>query len=353
MMATTSTKVSIIAEAISAHQQAALTMSESIPTFQSTMSHGCDTKKDWPTSLVEPTQALQSVTRRQLRAAGCDLRACCCTCHRTYSRSWKPWTVTYTPAAAIVRPCDQDSCTARKATLGLQIQISLVGISAAFRLQGEFVTGAAGYSLRTALRIQRLVKATSKGFEILHQLRYFNTTIEEAKTAFKRLHASDPALNTHVNARGQTYLSELVRHGGWGDYGRQTENQLEIIRFLVEELGVRNGMETPQYVSLTVFPAERRGNHLTIARFLYKIADFGDNQHLEAIDFFLKIGHDFENCDDPRFELWPEPAVSLLAPPERYGGCIMPAVDPFYVEAIALIASKSPGTAESYPTRWF
>ncbi|KAK0753014.1 hypothetical protein B0T18DRAFT_385150 [Schizothecium vesticola] len=128
---------------------------------------------------------------------------------------------------------------------------------------GEFVTGAAGYSLRTALQIQRLVKATSKGFEILHRLRYFNTTMEEAKTAFKRLHASDPALNTHVN--------------------------FEIIRFLVEELGVRNGMETPQ------------------------------------------------------FELWPEPAVSLLAPPERYGGYIMPEVDPFYVEAIALIASKSPG----------
>jgi hypothetical protein len=165
-------------------------------------------------------------------------------------------------------------------------------------------------------------------------LRYFNTTIEEAKTAFKRLHASDPALNTHVNVRGQTSLSELVRHGGWGDYGRQTENQLEIIRFLVEELGVRNGMETPQYVSLTGFPAERRGNQLTIARFLYKIAEFGDNQHLEAIDFFLRIGHDFENCDDPRFELWPELAVSLLAPPERYGGYIMPEVDPFYVSRL-------------------
>ena len=70
----------------------------------------------------------------------------------------------------------------------------------------------------------------------------------------------------------------------------------------------------------------------------------GCNWNLKAARFLLEIGHDFDHHDEPIFGLWPEPILPQEAPDEMYGQAPFPAVDPFYVESIALIASNHPGT---------
>lgn len=197
----------------------------------------------------EPGAPGQVSTKQFVLPPRCDKKKCCCSCHSTKSSKWKGWGICYTPLAAIFRPCDQGNCTARFYHFALRIQLSWLGIPVAVLLSGEFVTGTAGYALRPSLQINKIVKATSPGFEILFMLDEHDLDIEKAKDRFRELFRSDSAVRTHVNPAGRTYLQELVYYGPWGQYGNKSGKQLEMLRFFLQELQITAGLDTNEYVS--------------------------------------------------------------------------------------------------------
>ena len=225
--------------------------------------------------------------------------------------------------------------------LALRLQLSWLGIPVAMLLSGEFVTGAVGYALRPSLNIQRLVRATSPGFVILHKLENQNMDIETAKDGFRQLARTDATLKSHINPQGRTYLQELVHHGPWGCCGLERESQFKIMKFFVEDLRISTGMETPESVfSSPILGRNLWGADRRVCRFLYDSAKWADlSCHLEIIDCLTQLGHSFDNTDEPLFASWPKPAI----PDEMFDNPPVEAIDPFYIESFALIASQNPG----------
>lgn len=182
---------------------------------------------------------------RSPRIPRCDRKRCRCSCHANESSTWKCLFVRYTPLDAVLRSCDQSTCSARRYQF-LRVQLLWLGIPVAVQLGGEFITGAAGYALRPSLQVHAVVRATSPGFEVLFRLEQGELDTETAKEKFRQLYRSDSTLRTHVNPVGQTYAQELVHYGPWGVHGYQSQKQLEMIEFFVQELNMGAGMDTDE-----------------------------------------------------------------------------------------------------------
>jgi hypothetical protein len=127
--------------------------------------------------------------------------------------------------------------------------LSWLGIPVAILISGELVTGTAGYSLRPSLQIHRVVGEKSLGFNIMLRLEWDDLDAEAAKDLFQQLYRSDSTFKTHINPQGRTYLQELVHYGPWGQYGHRSEEQLEMLKFFVQELGITAGMDNAEFVS--------------------------------------------------------------------------------------------------------
>ncbi|KAK3384029.1 hypothetical protein B0T24DRAFT_715818 [Lasiosphaeria ovina] len=276
----------------------------------------------------ESSQQTVPPLSRSPRLPRCDIKRCCCSCHATESITWKRWTIRYTPLTLLLRPCEQDICSARRYQLALRVHMSWLGIPVAVLLGGELVTGTAGYALRPSLQVRRLVRATSPGFEIFFRLEEDKIGTEVDKDSFRKLYRSDSTLKTHVNPKGHTYLQELVHYGPWGEYGHRNERQLEMIEFLVQELQITAGMDTDE--------------------FMYDVAKWSsEGCHLDVIKHLVRIGHGFEDADEPRFALWPIPG--LATPYDLFGEPVPRAVDPFYIEFLMHITSQNPDFGTTHP----
>lgn len=186
--------------------------------------------------------AMRPVPQRP-KVTYCGVRHCHCACHATKTS----WAFRYTPLGAILRACDRESCNARSYQFSIRIQLSHLGIPLSMVVGGEFITGVAGLSIKPLIgRVQRVVKATSIGFRTLARLENGDIDVQQAKETLTQLYRSDPTFQSHVNPAGRTYLQELVRGGPWGEYGHQSELQLELLALFVAEFQNTSGIDTSE-----------------------------------------------------------------------------------------------------------
>ena len=153
-------------------------------------------------------QAVVSFARRapQFQRAPCSNKHCHCSCHRTEHASGRYWGLEYTSLSAILGSCDNKLCSSRRARWNLRVAFTRYGIPWAVCAGLEFLSGAGTYAIRPALSLQRVVKYTSPGFEILWKCQYHELSLSEAKEGFLSLKRTEPSLKQHVNPRGDSYV---------------------------------------------------------------------------------------------------------------------------------------------------
>ena len=199
----------------------------------------------------EQSQATKAASRLPTLPR-CDVRQCHCSCHATASRTWGTWAIRHTPLSAFTRACDHSNCSARRYQFYIRVQLSRWGIPFAMVVGGEIIAGATGYTLRPSLQTQRVVEETSRGFQALLDLEESYITCDEAKSIFQEIHQSDPTFKHHVGPDGYTYLQHLVGSGPWSAYGFRCFEQIELLQFFVTKLQVGAGIETEEFVGLTL-----------------------------------------------------------------------------------------------------
>jgi hypothetical protein len=131
---------------------------------------------------------------------------CHCSCHLTKRISSRFWYIQYTPWADMLRSCDNTSCTARGHRLQFRAALSQVGISWAVILGVDLTMEIGKFALRPALQLQRVVKYTSPGFEILWKLSESILGWDDAETQFRELYQTDPTFCSQVDPSGHGYL---------------------------------------------------------------------------------------------------------------------------------------------------
>lgn len=155
----------------------------------------------------------------KLKRASCGLQHCHCSCHLTETIVGRYWGIQYTPLSVLFGKCDNKECTSRRPLWKLRfalskyrIPMSKYRIPWAFIMGIEWVSGNGKYTLRPALSLERVVKYTSPGFEILWKCQNHEISLPEAEESFLKLFKSDPSLKTHVNPGGNGYVrvSSLV-----------------------------------------------------------------------------------------------------------------------------------------------
>ena len=142
----------------------------------------------------------------RVNAPACSVRHCCCSCHLTGNISARFWGLEYTPLSVLLRKCDNERCTSRHLRYNLRLALSKYGIPWAVAAGLDFLFEAGGYSIRPALRMERIVTYTSPGFETLWRCQNSLISSSQARTTFVKLYRSDPSLERHVNPAGKSYI---------------------------------------------------------------------------------------------------------------------------------------------------
>ncbi|KAK5656878.1 hypothetical protein OQA88_4428 [Cercophora sp. LCS_1] len=230
---------------------------------------------------IRPTgNANLESTVRAPRIAYCGVRHCHCSCHATTSASWGSWAIRYTPLSAMLRGCDYEGCNARGYQLSIRMHFLRLGIPLGVIVGGEITTGTAGYSIRPALRTQRIVRATSVGFAAIRKLAAGMITVEEAKHEFLQLHRSDHTLRMHVGPSGRTYLQELAIMTNTRWYKRNESDQTDLLRYLVQEINLDQGINTAEFLQ----SAMNRDYFV---------------QETSLLDTVLELGYSFQGVEIP------------------------------------------------------
>ncbi|RSL72143.1 hypothetical protein CEP53_001197 [Fusarium sp. AF-6] len=200
-------------------------------------------------SLVKCTPH-QRVARRD-----CAVRACSCSCHRVSRISRRFWALDYIGLLPPGNKCDQPSCNASAYGFRLRVALSQLGIPWSVTMGLRLLAGVGSYTIQPALQVERVVKYTSPGFEIIWRLRHKLIKADEACMAFRKLAQEDPSLNLHVDPSGSSYIDTLLKRT-WGATGtgsttdsrRRFDDQLSLLRVLMSELEVTRGGDNKRFL---------------------------------------------------------------------------------------------------------
>ena len=164
------------------------------------------------TSLVAKSEELSSSSlvpytppRRVVRQ-DCATKACSCSCHRSSRISRRFWALDYTSLSPPSNKCDNPSCTASAYGFRLRVALSQLGIPWSVTIGLRFLAGIGSFSIQPALQVERVVKYTSPGFEIIWRLQHQLITADDACISFRLLAREDPTLKLHVDPSGSSYV---------------------------------------------------------------------------------------------------------------------------------------------------
>jgi hypothetical protein len=106
----------------------------------------------------------------------------------------------------MLKNCDTATCTARRHRLQFRAALSQLGIPWAVILGVNLTLEAGKFTLCPALQVQRVVKYTSPGFEILWKLSEEELGWDDAGAQFRELYRTDPTFCSQVDPSGLGYL---------------------------------------------------------------------------------------------------------------------------------------------------
>ena len=156
--------------------------------------------------LMLETVSNESFWRSRRQPLQCAMLQCHCSCHLTKQISSRFWYIHYSPLAHILRNCDTATCTARRHRLQFRAALSQLGIPWAVILGVNLTLEVGKYTLWPALQLQRVVKYTSPGFEILWKLSEEQLGWDDAEAQFRELYRMDPTFCSQVDPSGRGYL---------------------------------------------------------------------------------------------------------------------------------------------------
>jgi hypothetical protein len=160
-------------------------------------------------AVIETTSAREEQSQVIVRATNrhrCGQRHCDCLCHLTERKSGRFWFLEYTPLSVLLKKPENGRCGSSQFSLNFRLALSNYGIPLAIVAGLNITADAIGFTLRPALRTERIVKYTSPGFETLSRLENCNISFGEAQTKFVELYRSDPSFIYHRDPSGQNYL---------------------------------------------------------------------------------------------------------------------------------------------------
>ncbi|KAK4097835.1 hypothetical protein N658DRAFT_500022 [Parathielavia hyrcaniae] len=259
-----------------------------------------------------PERQIQRIPRAR-RPQHCGPRHCDCLCHLTAKKSGRFWALEYTLLSILLKKPATRKCCSSQFCLNLRLALSNYGIPLAFVAGLNMTMDPIGFTLRPALSVERIVRYTSPGFEILARLQSGFISVAEAQAKFVEWHRSDPALKYHRNPSGQSYLQRLLDY----PWSFNPRDQLELLRMFVDE---------PFNMSLDDQDSS----------FLTKCAGWiGEGPHLDLLDAILEGGFGPTAVNSPHWEQWPQ----CCSPDWMAGNCTP---DPFFVEYLATLVKNDP-----------
>ncbi len=102
--------------------------------------------------------------------------------------------------------CDNAACTARRHRIQFRAALSQMGISWAVILGLDLTFEMGQFILRPGLKLERVVKYTSQGFETLWKLSKGKLSWDDAEARFRELHHTDQTFCSQVDPKGHGYL---------------------------------------------------------------------------------------------------------------------------------------------------
>lgn len=164
-----------------------------------------DVEKHYSQLLLE-TVSNEPFRRSRRQYSQCAVLQCHCSCHFTKQISRRFWYFHYSPLADMLKNCDTPVCTGRRHRLQFRAALSQLGIPWAVILGVDLTLEIGKFTLCPALQLQRVVKYTSPGFEILWKLSEHKMSWDDAGAQFRELYRMDPAFCSHVDPSGRGYL---------------------------------------------------------------------------------------------------------------------------------------------------
>jgi hypothetical protein len=148
--------------------------------------------------LMLETVSNEPFWRSRRQPLQCAVLQCHCSCHLTKQISSRFWYIHYSPLAHILKNCDTVTCTARRHRLQFRAALSQLGIPWAVILGVNLTLEVGKFTLWPALQLQRVVKYTSPGFEILWKLSQEQLGWDDAGAQFRELYRMDPTFCSQV-----------------------------------------------------------------------------------------------------------------------------------------------------------
>ncbi|KAF8852013.1 ankyrin [Acephala macrosclerotiorum] len=284
--------------------------------------------------LMLETVSNEPFWRSRRQRLQCAVLECYCSCHLTKQISSRFWYIRYSPLAHMLENCDTATCTARRHRLQFRAALSQLGIPWAVILGVNLTLEVGKFTLGTALQLQRVVKYTSPGFEILWKLSEEELGWDDAGAQFRELYRMDPTFRSQVDPSGRGYLEKAMEALGWASDGSNNfDNLLRVLQLFIKEFNMSLGLESSE--------------------FLYASASHNsEGCHLHVLENVLEIGYDFDNSPTPQFESWPRPCVDDLG--GEFSMSIIPR-DPFFIEYLSGIVRTNQdfgGTAPLHQAIW-
>lgn len=106
----------------------------------------------------------------------------------------------------MLKNCDTATCTARRYRLEFRAALSQLGIPWAVILGANLTLELGKFTLNYPLQLQRVVKYTAPGFEILWKLSEGALGWDDAEAQFRELYRTDPTFCGQVDPSGRGYL---------------------------------------------------------------------------------------------------------------------------------------------------
>ncbi|KAI8689182.1 hypothetical protein NCS55_00174600 [Fusarium keratoplasticum] len=242
----------------------------------------------------------------------CGARRYDCSCHLT-SVSGRFWFLQYTPLSMFVGSPGVRASGCGCTGLRLRLALSKYGVPVAIVAGIGLMVDGSGFSLQPSLRVERIVKYTSPGFETIWRLEKGLISFPEARTRFIEQYRSDSSLRHHKDPSGNSYIQDPWIY--------RLDDQISLLRILVADCQMTLADETES--------------------FLVQCANWSTKGcHRTLIDIILNSGFDAsaihaspsENWPIPSFETW---GVSKMVP------------DPFFIDFIGTILRHSPSYSGS------
>ncbi|KAJ2906668.1 ankyrin [Zalerion maritima] len=124
-------------------------------------------------------------------------------------RNGNPSDDLYTPFSSILGTCDDPGCTAIQKGFSLRVALTQLGIPFAATVKFHFAAAEGQASLHPALKVERVVKYTSPGFQAIWKFERQIISIEETRDQLVSLSRSDPTFMSHVILSFFAHLSVL------------------------------------------------------------------------------------------------------------------------------------------------